>query len=299
MTTDSDALIAHLGERAPTSRQSEPTPADRSALLAHLRERAQAIRRCDLTLIHRGGVGHPGGDLSAADILATLYFAALNIDPANPLDPERDRFFLSKGHSSGALYSTLALRGFFPLEELDTFAQPLSRLNAHPSKKVPGVEANTGPLGHGLPIAVGCALAAKMSRAAWRVYVLVGDGELDEGTNWEAAMAAAHHQRDNLTVIIDRNGLQLGDTPERTLGLEPLADKWRAFGWAVREANGHDHGALLDALTHLPYEPGKPNCLIAHTHKGQGVSFMRDRAEWHHGVPTAAQLEAALKELQA
>jgi transketolase len=251
-------------------------------------------------MIHRGGIGHPGGDLSAADILATLYFAVLKIDPARPDAPERDRFILSKGHCAGAFYVTLALAGFMPLDELDTFAQPLSRLGGHPDRnKVPGVETNTGPLGHGLPVAVGCALAAQLDEASWRTFVLTGDGELQEGSNWEAAMAAAHYRLDNLTVIVDRNGLQLGDTTERTLALDPLADKWRAFGWAVREVDGHDHAALLDMLESIPFESGRPSCLIAHTHKGQGVSFMRDRAGWHHRVPTAAELADALHELEA
>jgi transketolase len=265
-----------------------------------LRDRANAIRRRNLVMLNRARLGHTGGDLSAADILTTLYFAILNINPQSPHAPDRDRFILSKGHCSGALYTTLAEAGFFPVDELDTFVQPLSRLNGHPNcTKVPGVETNTGPLGHGLPVAVGCALAAKLDDAAWRTFVLTGDGELQEGSNWEAAMAAAHYRLDNLTVITDRNGLQQGDATERTMRLEPLADKWRAFGWAVREIDGHDHAALLETFKSLPFEPGKPNCVIARTHKGQGVSFIRDRVEWHHHhrVFTDAELAAALQEL--
>jgi transketolase len=264
-----------------------------------LRERANQIRRRNLVMLNRARLGHTGGDLSAADILATLYFAILHIDPQHPDAPDRDRFILSKGHCSGALYTTLAEAGFFPLEELDTFAQPLSRLNGHPSRRVPGVETNTGALGHGLPVAVGMALAAKLDQAAWRTFVLTGDGELQEGSNWEAAMAAAHYQLDNLTVIVDRNGLQQGDATERTVRLEPLADKWRAFGWSVCEVDGHDHAALLSTFQNLPFEPGRPNCVIARTHKGQGVSFIRDRVEWHHHhrVLTEAELTAALQEL--
>jgi transketolase len=263
-----------------------------------LRQRATAIRKRDLAMIHHAGIGHPGGDLSATDILTTLYFSVLRVDPANPADPGRDRFILSKGHCSGALYTTLAEAGFFPLAELDTFAQPLSRLNGHPNRnKTPGVEANTGPLGHGLPIAVGCALAAKMDGAAWRTYALTGDGELQEGSNWEAAMAAAQFKLDNLILIVDRNGLQLGDATERTMALEPLAAKFAAFGWAVREVDGHDYAALHEVFNAKPCTAGKPTCVIAHTHKGQGVSFMRDNAAWHHRVPTAAELAAALHEL--
>ena len=249
-------------------------------------------------MVHAGGIGHPGGDLSAADILATLYFHVLRVDPTNPRDPDRDRFILSKGHASASLYATLAERGFMPVEALRTFLQPLSMLNGHPDRnKVPGVEANTGPLGHGLPIAVGAALAAKMDEAAWRTFVLTGDGELQEGSNWEAAMAASQFGLDNLAVIVDRNRLQLGDATERTIGLEPLADRWRAFGWAVVEVDGHDVEALAQTFDALPAEPGRPNCVIAKTCKGRGVSFMENRHEWHHRVPSDAELAQALREL--
>jgi len=275
------------------------TYSDRERLIESLRERARFVRRHDLQIVHRANLGHPGGDLSATDILVTLYGAVLRFDPQRPRWPERDRFIMSKGHASVALYITLSLAGFFPLSELDTFAQPLSRLSGHPdASKLPGVETNTGPLGHGLPFGVGCALAAKMDNASWRTFVLTGDGELQEGSNWEAAMAASHYRLDNLTLIVDRNGLQLGDTTERTMALEPLAEKFQAFRWAVAEVDGHDYGALLDAFASLPLARGKPSCLIAHTHKGQGVSFMRDRTEWHHGVPTAEQLALALQELE-
>ncbi|NTU78119.1 MAG: transketolase [Chloroflexales bacterium] len=265
-----------------------------------LQTMATAIRRRDLEMIYGAKLGHIGGDFSVTDILVTLYFSVLRVDPTRPDDPERDRFILSKGHSAGALYTTLAHIGFFPLAELATFAQPLSRLNGHPNRvKVPGVETNTGPLGHGLPVAVGCAIGAKMDGASWRTFVITGDGELQEGSNWEAAMSAAHYKLDNLTVIVDRNGLQQGDFTERTMHLDPLADKWRAFGWAVHEVNGHDHAALLHIFDQLPFEWGKPNCIIAHTHKGQGVSFMRDRPAWHHKVPDADEYTRALQELDA
>ncbi len=259
---------------------------------------ATSVRRRDLEMVYGAKLGHIGGDFSATDILVTLYFSVLRVNPQQPAEPERDRFILSKGHCAGALYTTLAHAGFFPLDELATFAQPLSRLNGHPNRtKVPGVEINTGPLGHGLPVAVGCALGAKMDGAAWRTFVLTGDGELQEGSNWEAALSAAHYRLDNLTVIVDRNGLQQGDFTERTMHLDPLADKWRAFGWPVREVKGHDVGALLDVFDQLPFEWGRPNCIIAHTHKGRGVSFMQDRPAWHHRVPTAEEFAQALREL--
>jgi transketolase len=260
---------------------------------------ATSVRRRDLQMVYGAKLGHIGGDFSATDILVTLYFSVLRVNPHAPADPERDRFILSKGHCAGALYTTLAHAGFFPLEELETFAQPLSRLNGHPDRnKVPGVETNTGPLGHGVPVAVGSALAARLTDAQWRVFALTGDGELQEGSNWEAAMSAAHFQLDNLTVIVDRNRLQQGDWTEQTMHLDPLAAKWRAFGWSVREVDGHDHTQLLETFSQIPFEPGKPNCVIANTHKGKGVSFMQDNASWHHRVPTSEELAAALNELE-
>jgi transketolase len=267
--------------------------------VAELEARSRAIRARDVQMVHRAGLGHVGGEMSAIDILVTLYFGVLRVDPQRPLDPNRDRFVLSKGHSAAALYATLATAGFFPKDELATFMAPLSRLNGHPDRnKVPGVEANTGPLGHGLPIGVGMALASRLNGSAWRTFVLTGDGELQEGSVWEAAMAGGHYGLDNLMVIVDRNGLQQGDTTERTMRLEPLADKWRAFGWAVREVDGHDHGALLAALEAGPFESGRPSCVIARTHKGQGLSFAVDRVEWHHRVPTEEQVRQALVELE-
>jgi len=268
------------------------------ARIVALRDMANAVRRHALRMVHRAGAGHPGGDLSSADILTALYFGVLRIDPEQPGEPLRDRFILSKGHCSAALYATLAMAGFFPVEELASFMQPGSRLSGHPHRtELPGIEASTGPLGHGLPIAAGAALAAKIDGAAWRTFVLTGDGELQEGSNWEAMMAAAHYQLDNLTLIVDRNGIQQGGRTERILRLEPLADKLRAFGWRVREVDGHDFTQLLEAFRAAPFEAGSPSCIIAHTTKGKGVSFIEDRAEWHHRVPTSAELEAALGEL--
>jgi transketolase len=269
------------------------------APLAEIRRQSILIRRRSLAMVHRAGIGHPGGDFSSADLLSVLYFGVLRIDPRDPRAPGRDRFFMSKGHCSGALYAVLAAAGFMPLEQLDTYMTPLSDLNGHPDRnKVAGVEASTGALGHGLPIATGAALAARIQGASWRTYVLTGDGELQEGSNWEAAMTAAHYGLDNLTLLIDRNRFQQGDATEDAMRLEPLADKWRAFGWAVAEVDGHDHAELLRTLQNLPIEPGKPNCLLMHTVKGKGVSFMENRVEWHHHVPSDDELHAALKELE-
>lgn len=264
-----------------------------------LRKQANLIRFSAMTMTNHAGIGHTGGDLSSSDILATLYLGGiLQLDPQNPLWPERDRFIMSKGHCSGAFYSVLAARGFFSKDLLATYMDPLSKLNGHPDRnKLPGVEANTGPLGHGLPIAVGCALAAKISAQSWRTFVLTGDGELQEGSNWEAAMAAHHYKLDNLVVIVDRNRIQQGDFTEKTIRMDPLPEKWRAFGFACEEIDGHDHAALQARLSTLPLEPGRPTCLIANTIKGKGVSFAENKPEWHHGVPSAAQLEAARIEL--
>jgi transketolase len=252
-----------------------------------------------MTMTNHARLGHTGGDLSSADILAALYLGGiLHVDPSQPRSPHRDRFILSKGHCSGAFYSALALKGFFPVEQLKTFMDPLSMLNGHPDRnKLPGVEANTGPLGHGLPIAVGAALGARMRHESWRVFVLTGDGELQEGSNWEAAMTAQHYGLDNLIVIVDRNRIQQGDFTEKTLRMEPMADRWRAFGFAVAEIDGHDPRALLECFNAMPMEPGKPTCVVAHTIKGKGVSYAENEPAWHHGVPSREQLAAAAQEL--
>lgn len=268
--------------------------------LHDLRVAADAVRKRTLQMTFNAKMGHLGGDFSAADILAVLYRAILRIDPQHPGAEDRDRFVLSKGHISGAFYATLAHAGFFPVDRLSEYMAPLSMLNGHPDRnKLPGVEANTGPLGHGLPIAVGMALASQLNGAQWRVFALTGDGELQEGSNWEAAMTAAHHGLDRLTVTVDRNRLQQGDRTENTVRLDPLADKWSAFGWVVEEVDGHDHAALLDVYNRLPLAPGKPSCIIANTIKGKGVSFMEDKAGWHHRIPTADELAQAIRELDA
>jgi transketolase len=278
--------------------EAQKSDAERAAAVALIRRKARAVREHALNMVHQARLGHPGGDLSVADILATLFFGVMRVNPKAPRDPARDRLILSKGHASGALYATLAEAGFIPLEWLSTYMKPLSRLNGHPNRNyVPGVEANTGPLGHGLPIAVGVAIAGHIDRAGYRVFVVTGDGELQEGSNWEAAMAAGHRKLSNLTLIIDRNTLQQGARVAETNEVEPLADKFRAFGWEVADVDGHDPNALIDALKR-PEGRVKPLCLIAHTIKGKGVSFMEDQVGWHHGVPTKAQLEQAMKELR-
>jgi len=269
----------------------------REPLVALIRSKARAIRRHALNMVYEARLGHPGGDLSVADLLATLYFGVLNIDPQAPQAPGRDRLILSKGHASGALYAALAEAGFMPVEALATYMKPLSVLNGHPNRNhVPGVEANTGPLGHGLPIAVGVAIAGEIDKAGYRTFVITGDGELQEGANWEAAMLAGHRRLANLTLIIDRNRLQQGARISETNEVEPLADKFRAFGWDVAEADGHDPGSLLNALAPRP-EGKKPLCVIARTVKGKGVSYMEDQVAWHHGIPNKAQLDQALAEL--
>jgi transketolase len=265
-----------------------------------VRDAARAIRRRIVGMVHAAGNGHIGGDLSAADIVATLYYAVLNVDPARPDDPERDRYIQSKGHASGVLYATLAATGFIPDELLDTYMAEGSPLNGHPDRnKVPGVETNTGPLGHGLPVAVGTAIAARLDRSSRRTFVLCGDGELQEGSNWEAIMAAGHRGLDNLVAIVDRNGLQQGARTEDTNGLDPLDARFAAFGWAVREVDGNDVDALLETFAAVPFEPGRPSCIIARTVKGRGVSFIEDRVEWHHKVPSDEQVGRALEELGA
>jgi transketolase len=250
-------------------------------------------RRRLLQCIHRAGAGHTGGSLSCVDILNVLYNRILRISPETASSPERDRYVQSKGHSAEALFVVLADRGFFPEAELETLCRHRARLAGHPTRDVPGVEQNTGALGHGLPIAAGMAIAGKLDSAAYRVFTLLGDGELAEGSNWEAAMAAAHHRLDNLTAIIDCNTLQITGRTREVMNSEPLEAKWAAFGWAVRRVPGHDIAALTAALAQ-PLAPGKPCIVIADTIKGKGVAFMEDNAGWHHGVPSDDELARAL-----
>ena len=233
-----------------------------------------------------------------ADLLAVLYGSILRVDPDRPDWPDRDRFVLSKGHGAAAVYAVLAELGFFPVERLRTYCQDGSTLAGHVvSRGVPGVEVSTGALGHGLPIGCGLALAAKRNESQHRVFVMLSDGECDEGSTWEAALFAPHHQLDNLIAIIDYNKLQSFGSVHDVLNLEPLAEKWSAFGWAVREVGGHVHQDLLDTLADVPFKPGKPSVLIAHTIKGKGVSFMEGLIEWHYKSPNTTQLAEALAQL--
>ncbi len=254
------------------------------------------MRRRAFQMVYAAQLGHPGGDFSAIDVLATLYFGVLRYDPARPDWADRDRFVMSKGHATGALYTALCAAGYFPEDWLKTYMQPRSMLNGHPNRNyLPGVETNTGPLGHGFPVAVGIAIAATLSGSDHRTFVLTGDGEQQEGSNWEAAMVAGHRRLNRLTLIIDRNRLQQGAGTEETSGLDPLDQKYAAFGWEVAFIDGHDHAALHRALSAPPGD--KPRCLIANTVKGKGVSFMENQASWHHGVPNADQFAQAMKEL--
>jgi transketolase len=251
------------------------------------------LRRADaITMIYRAKTGHTGGAMSVLDILTVLYYEVLNVRPDMPLYPDRDRFLLSKGHSVEGYLAILADRGFFPKEELRTFSQAGSRLIGHPNNAIPGIEVCTGALGHGLPVGVGMALAAKRTGRDYRAYVVMGDGELGEGSVWEAAMAGANDRLDNLYAIIDRNGLQISGPTESTMALEDLRGKWTAFGWDVCECDGNDMQALL-AYFHGAHPAGRPHCLIAHTVKGKGLPFAENRKEWHHKVPSEEQLQAA------
>jgi transketolase len=256
------------------------------------------LRKLTLEAIYEAGAGHTGGGLSCLDILNVLYNRVLNVSPESFSSPTRDRYVQSKGHSVEALYAVLADRGFFPKADLKTICRYQSHYVGHPTRHIPGIEMNTGALGHGLPIGIGMALAGKMDSASYRVFTLLGDGELAEGSNWEAGLAAAHYKLDNLTAIIDHNTLQITGHTRDVMSNEPLDEKWRAFGWVVKVVNGHDYAALTEVLS-KPAEAGKPTCIIANTTKGKGVSFMENVAKWHHGVPSDAELKQALAELDA
>ena len=261
---------------------------------------ATSIRAHSLRMTHNAHSSHIGSCLSMADILAVLYARVLRVDPADPNWSSRDRFILSKGHGAAALYAVLSEIGFYPTELLETFCEDGSPFIGHVnSHGVPGVEYSTGSLGHGLPVACGMAIHAQRTRAPHRVYVLLSDGELDEGSNWEAALFAHHHGLDNLVAVIDYNKIQSFGRVEEVMQLEPLAQKWAAFGWGVEEIDGHDHRALSDSFRKIPFEPDKPTVIVAHTIKGKGVSFMEDRLEWHYRSPDDDQLARALAEIGA
>jgi transketolase len=266
--------------------------------ITKLEEIARRLRVDSLRLIHRRGAGHPGGALSAAEIMAVLYFHILRLDPLNPVWEERDRFILSKGHASAVLYAALARRGFFALSELDNWGELDCPHQGHPDRfKTPGVDMTSGLLGHGVAIGVGLALAARLKKQSYRTYVFLGDGELQGGIIWEGAMTAAKYRLSNLTAILDYNNVQLDGPVHEVMPLEPLADKWSAWGWHVIEVNGHEVRQVAEALGLAAQVHDRPTIILAHTTKGRGVSFMENQSYWHGNVPNDEQLKQALDEL--
>ena len=259
---------------------------------------ASRIRMQTLKMITRACAGHIGSNFSIVDILTVLYNNALKIDSEHPQWPLRDRFILSKGHACACLYAILAEKGFFPKSWLNKFYLEAGLLAGHATHTVPGIEVSTGALGHGLPIACGMSLAAKRDNKKWRVFCLISDGELDEGSIWEALLFAPHHKLDNLTLIIDYNKIQAMGNTNEVLNLEPLTKKLTAFNWAVREIDGHNFDEINHALTSVPFKPDSPSCIIAHTVKGKGVSFMENKLEWHYNCPNNDEFEKAVKEIQ-
>ena len=282
---------------------SPRTPADKTVAGVFssdedLQAVAKRLRRHIVTMIAKAGSGHPGGSLSAVEIATALFWRGMRHKPAHPQWPDRDRFILSKGHAAPLLYAVLAECGYFPVSELNTLRQIDSHLQGHADRtSTPGVEMSSGSLGQGLSFAVGCGLAGRLNSQDYRVYALLSDGECDEGQTWEAAMAAAHFKIDNLTAIVDHNGLQLSGFNKDIMNLEPLPDKFAAFGWRVSEVDGHDFTQLLSAIDKAKRVKGQPAAIIAHTVKGKGVSFMENNVDFHGKAPNAEQLEKALKEL--
>ncbi len=267
--------------------------------VSELRQIAKEIRRKSLEIIHRAGSGHPGGSLSAADIMTALYFGVMRYDSKNPRDPNRDRFVMSKGHATGVFYSVLSRAGYFADEDLVSYRRIDSKLNlsGHPHPKTPGVEIATGSLGQGLSVAHGIALNARLENSDYKVYVLMGDGELQEGQVWEAAMSASKFKTNNLIAIVDFNKVAQDNITKDLKDIEPLEDKWRAFGWDVHHIDGHDMDQVYKALT-LPLDEKKPRVIIADTIKGKGVSFMEGKISWHGVAPSDEDYEKALKELE-
>ncbi len=267
--------------------------------VSELRQIAKEIRRKSLEIIHRAGSGHPGGSLSAADIMTALYFGVMRYDSKNPRDPNRDRFVMSKGHATGVFYSVLSRAGYFADEDLVSYRRIDSKLNlsGHPHPKTPGVEIATGSLGQGLSVAHGIALNARLENSDYKVYVLMGDGELQEGQVWEAAMSASKFNTNNLIAIVDFNKVAQDNITKDLKDIEPLDDKWRAFGWDVHHIDGHDMDQVYKALT-LPLDEKKPRVIIADTIKGKGVSFMEGKTSWHGVAPSDEDYEKALKELE-
>lgn len=268
--------------------------------IGELEHKARQVRQLIVETVIHAGVGHAGGSLSAAEVMTALYFDILNIDTANPHWEDRDRFVLSKGHGAVGLYSHLHLRGLMSKETLLTFRANGSLLAGHPDmRKVPFVEMSTGSLGHGLSVGIGMALAGRMDKKNYRVFVMIGDGESQEGSIWEGAMSAAHYKLDTLTVIADRNKIQIDGFTEDIMSVEPYADKWRAFGWEVREIDGHSMAEVVSTLRSVPFAPGKPSLIVSHTVKGKGVSFMENNYVWHGGAPKGELAEQAKREVAA
>jgi len=264
-----------------------------------LKEMAKKLRRHVITMIATAGSGHPGGSLSAADIITALYFKVLRHSPQNPQWPDRDRFILSKGHAAPILYAALAEAGYFPVAELATLRKLNSHLQGHADRKfTPGVEMSSGSLGMGLSFAIGVALAARLDSKAYRTCVLLSDGECEEGQTWEAALSAAHFKLDNLTAIVDYNGIQLSGWIRDIMNLEPFTEKWQAFGWHTIDIDGHDFDQILSAYKEAEKIKGKPIVIVAHTIKGKGVSFMENNVAFHGKAPTREEAERALKELE-
>ncbi len=269
----------------------------KSGNLKQYQSLATHIRAHALRMVHQAKSSHIGGCLSIADLLAVLYQGVLRVDPAQPALPDRDRFILSKGHAAAAMYAVLAERGFFPLAWLETCYAEDSHLPGHVTYGLPGIEVSTGSLGHGLSIGCGMALACKRDRRTSRVFVLLSDGECDEGSTWEAVLFAAHHKLDNVVAIVDYNKIQSFGRVKEVLNLDPLAEKWQAFGWAAREIDGHNLEQIEEALSGVPFTPERPSCIVAHTVKGKGVSFMENQLVWHYRYPNDQELQQALAEL--
>lgn len=268
-------------------------------IIAELKSKANKIRKDIVRMITEAKSGHPGGSLSAVDVVTALYFKVMRHNPENPKWEDRDRFILSKGHAAPLLYSVLAESGYFEVKELLTLRKLGSRLQGHPDmKRLPGIEISTGSLGHGLSVGNGMAIAGKLNRKDFRVYVLLGDGECQEGQVWEAAMTASHYKLDNVTAILDYNGLQIDGPVKDVMDIAPISKKWRAFGWNVVEINGHDFKEILDSFEKIKKLKGKPSIIIAHTTKGKGVSFMENVVDFHGKAPTKEQMVQALKELE-
>lgn len=263
-----------------------------------LKEKARWVREITLKMITKAGSGHPGGSMSEVELLVALYYKYMKLDPENPKWPERDRFILSKGHCCPPLYAILSDIGFFPKDTLFTLRQYGSLLQGHPSVSTPGIESVSGSLGNGLSIGTGMAMAGRKKQLNYHVYVLLGDGELQEGCIWEAAMCAAHHKLNTITAIVDRNRLQINGAVDNIVGVEPLQEKWESFGWNTLRINGHDFDAISTALETV-FDNDKPTVIIADTVKGKGISFMEDNYAWHGGVLTEEQLNLALAELEA